>query len=124
MKKIEAYIRPEKLEAVRDALALKGAVGLTVTEVSGRGQQGGVRLPWRAGVFRVELLPKMKLELVVEDVEVDTVIDTICAVAKTGKEGDGKIFVLPVDNAVRVRTGEKGLEVLRASVPSEVLTRS
>lgn len=123
MKKIEACIRPEKMDTVRDALARKGVVGLTITEVSGRGQQGGITLQWRAGVYRVELLPKMKLEVVVDDEEVDTVVDTICNWAKTGKEGDGKIFILPVDNAVRVRTGEKGLPVLQARTP-EVLTQS
>lgn len=109
MKKIEAIVRPEKLDSVREALEEKGILGMTVSEVSGRGQQKGVIL---AGNYRVELLPKVKLELIVDDGECDLVVDTICQAAQTGKIGAGKIFILPVDNAVRVRTGEKGLEVL------------
>lgn len=108
MRKIEAIIRPERLEAVREALDSEGFHGMTVTEVEGRGRQKGVTLQWRAGEYTVELLPKVKLELVVQDEEVDDVIDTVHSEAETGKVGDGKIFVSPVEEAVRVRTGERG----------------
>ena len=108
MKKIEAIIREEKLEPVKTALDDIGYFGLTVSEVSGRGRQKGVYLQWRVGEYRVDLLPKLKLELVVLDEDVGTVIRTITRHARTDEMGDGKIFVLPIDNAVRVRTGEQG----------------
>jgi len=108
MKKIEAIIRGEKLGPVKTALEEKGIVGMTVTEVSGRGRQKGIPLQWRAGEYRVEFLPKVKLELVVPDEQCQAVIEAICRAARTGRVGDGKIFVLPVETAVRVRTGEEG----------------
>lgn len=108
IKKIEAIIRPEKLDAVKDALESAGILGMTVTQVSGRGRQKGIALQWRAGEYRVDLLPKIKLEIVVAEAECKIAIDTICKVAKTGKEGDGMIFVLPVENIVRVRTSDSG----------------
>lgn len=108
MKKIEAIIRQEKLQLVKDVLEEKGIVGMTVSEVSGRGQQKGIVLQWRAGEYRVDFLPKLKLEIVVNDEDCDAVVESICETARTGKEGDGKIFVLPVYSAVRVRTGENG----------------
>ncbi len=108
MKKIEAIIREEKLDAVREALAKSGYVGMTVSEVSGHGRQGGLKLQWRAGEYQVDLLPKVKLELVVLDGDVQNTVNTIMSSARTGDIGDGKIFVLPVDDAVRVRTGEEG----------------
>jgi len=108
MKKIEAIIREEKLDAVREALANGGYVGMTVSEVSGHGRQGGLKLQWRAGEYQVDLLPKLKLELVVLDGDVQSTVNTIMTSARTGDIGDGKIFVLPVDDAVRVRTGEEG----------------
>ena len=108
MKKIEAIIREERLENVKKALEDAGYVSLTVTEVSGRGEQKGLTLPWRVGEYRVDLLPKLKIEIVVQDKEVDTVINTICESARTGEIGDGKIFVIPVERAIRVRTGEQG----------------
>jgi nitrogen regulatory protein P-II 1 len=108
MKKIEAIIRPEKLDAVKDALAERGILGMTVTHVSGRGRQKGIALQWRAGEYRVDFLPKIKLELVLEDQECQSALETICMSAKTGKEGDGMIFVLPVENAFRVRTSDNG----------------
>ena len=107
MKKIEAIIREEKLEAVRIALEDIGYLGITVTEVSGRGRQKGLALQWRAGEYRVELLPKLKIELVVLDEDVARVLHAITANAKTGEMGDGKIFILPVEGAVRVRTGDR-----------------
>lgn len=108
MKKIEATIRPEKLEPVRAALAEIGILGMTVSEVSGRGRQRGITLQWRVGEYRVEFLPKVKIEMVVLDEDVGQVLNVIVRKARTGERGDGKIFVVPVDNAVRVRTGEEG----------------
>jgi nitrogen regulatory protein P-II 1 len=108
MKKIEAIIRPEKLEPVKAALAELGILGMTVTEVSGRGRQGGISLQWRAGEYKVEFLPKVKVELVVLDEDVGKALNAIVRKARTGERGDGKIFVLPIENAVRVRTGDEG----------------
>jgi nitrogen regulatory protein P-II 1 len=107
MKKIEAIIRPEKLEAVRAALAEYGILGMTVTEVSGRGRQQ-ITLQWRAGDYRVELLPKLKIEVVVLDEDVGRALNAIVSNAKTGERGDGKIFILPVEGAMRIRTGDEG----------------
>jgi nitrogen regulatory protein P-II 1 len=104
MKKIEAIIRPEKLEDVKAALEDWGILTMTVTQVSGRGRQKGIALQWRAGEYRVEFLPKIKLEIVLGDDECKTAVDVICKSARTGKVGDGMIFVLPVDSAIRVRT--------------------
>src|SRR5512137_282932 len=108
MKKIEAIIRPEKLEAVKEALEAKGILGMTMTHVSGRGRQKGITLQWRAGEYRVDFLPKIKLELVLSDQDCRMAIDIICQSARTGREGDGMIFVLPVEDAIRVRTGAMG----------------
>jgi nitrogen regulatory protein P-II 1 len=108
MKKIEAIIRPEKLHLLRSKLDSKGFSGMTVSEVKGRGRQKGVTLQWRAGDYRVEFLPKMKLEMVVDDKDAEAVIDLICEYAQTGEAGDGKIFIFPVDDVVRVRTKERG----------------
>jgi nitrogen regulatory protein P-II 1 len=106
MKKIEAIIRPERLEHVKRALEDKGFVAMTVSEVRGRGEQKGITLQFRGGTMEVDLLPKVRIEVVVSDDAVDAVIDTIVKAARTGKYGDGKIFVIPVEKAVRVRTGE------------------
>ena len=108
MKKIEAIIREEKLDAVRDALGKLGYFGMTVTEVSGRGKQGGITLQWRVGDYQVDFLPKFKIELVVVDEDVRGVADAIMQTCRTGERGDGKIFVIPVENALRVRTGDSG----------------
>ena len=108
MKKIEAIIREEKLEPVRKALEDSGYFGLTVSEVSGRGRQKGIPLQWRVGEYRVDLLPKLKLEVVVLDEDVSQIVNAITVNARTGEMGDGKIFIFPVENAVRVRTGESG----------------
>jgi nitrogen regulatory protein P-II 1 len=108
MKKIEAIIREEKLEAVKTGLEGIGYPGMTVSEVSGRGKQGGLTLEWRVGEYRVDLLPKLKIEVVVLDEDVPRVLNVITRGARTGQIGDGKIFVLPVENAVRVRTGDEG----------------
>ena len=107
MKKIEAIIREERLEAVKKALEENSYFGMTVSEVSGRGKQKGIPLQWRVGEYRVDLLPKLKIELVILDEDVPTAIDAIVRNARTGEIGDGKIFVLPVENVVRVRTGDR-----------------
>ena len=104
MKKIEAIIRPEKLEDVKAALEDKGILGMTISQVNGHGRQKGIALQWRAGEYRVEFLPKIKLEVVLEDDECNAAVDVICKSARTGKVGDGMIFVLPVESAIRVRT--------------------
>lgn len=106
MKKVEAVIRQERLGATKAALEAKGIVGMTVTQVSGRGRQKGIALQWRAGEYRVDLLPKVRIDLVLDDDQCQVAIDTICQVARTGKEGDGMIFVVPVMDVVRVRTGD------------------
>jgi len=112
MKKIEAVIRPENLESVRVSLEEKGIVSMTVLEVQGRGRQKGVCLQWRAGEYCVEFLPKLRLDIVVSDDKVETAIEAITAVAKTGRNGDGKIFVYPVEEVIRVSTGERGEEAI------------
>ena len=108
MKKIEAIIREEKLDAVRKAIEDNGYFGMTISEVSGRGRQKGLLLEWRVGEYRVDFLPKLKVEVVVLDEDVPKTLHAITRSARTGEMGDGKIFVLPVDNAVRIRTGEDG----------------
>jgi nitrogen regulatory protein P-II 1 len=108
MKKIEAIIRPEDLEAVRVALEKKGIVSMTVIEARGRGRQKGVCLQWRAGEYCVDFLQKIKLDMVVSNEIVESAIDAITSVAKTGKNGDGKIFIYPVEEVIRVSTGEHG----------------
>ena len=108
MKKIEAIVRPERLEDVKRALEDAGAMGLSVTEIKGRGRQGGVTRLWRGHEYMVDLLPKVKVELVVPDDMRDPVVEAIMSAARTGSVGDGKIFVLPVDEVIRVRTGERG----------------
>jgi len=108
MKKIEAIVREEKLESVRRVLEENGYFGMTVTEVSGRGRQKGLSLQWRVGEYRVNFLPKLKIEVVVLDEDVPKISHAIANSARTGEMGDGKIFVFPLDNAVRIRTGEDG----------------
>src|SRR5512139_1007142 len=108
MKKIEAIIREEKFDAVKTALEENGFIGLTSTEVRGRGQQKGLCLQWRVGEYRVDLLPKVKVEVVVNDEDSSKVMETICSTARTGDIGDGMIFVIPVEDICRVRTGERG----------------
>jgi nitrogen regulatory protein P-II 1 len=108
MKKIEAIIKPFKLDEVKEALQEIGVEGMTVTEVKGFGRQKGHTEVYRGSEYTVDFLPKIKLELVVADAKLEDVIKTIVAVAKTGKIGDGKIFILPVEKAVRIRTGEEG----------------
>ncbi|MFG6458418.1 P-II family nitrogen regulator [Roseateles sp. BYS96W] len=106
MKQIIAVIKPFKLDEVREALAEVGASGLTVTEVKGFGRQKGHTELYRGAEYVVDFLPKVKVEVVVKDDEVDRCIDAILKAAKTGKIGDGKIFVVPVEQVIRIRTGE------------------
>ena len=112
MKKIEAIIRPFKLEDVKIALVNSGIVGMTVSEVRGFGRQKGQVERYRGSEFTVEFLQKLKVEVVVEDKKVDSVIDAIAEAAKTGEIGDGKIFISSIDSVVRIRTGDKDAEAL------------
>ena len=108
MKKIEAIIKPFKLDEVKDALNSIGVQGITVTEVKGFGRQKGHTELYRGAEYVVDFLPKVKLEIIVADGLVGKVIETIETTAKTGRIGDGKIFVIPVEEVVRIRTGERG----------------
>ena len=114
MEKIEAIIRPERVNIVKEALAEAGLVGLNVTQVTGRGAQVGIQVggPRGVGSYTVDMLPKAKLELVVRDDQPQQAIDIITANSRTGNVGDGKIFVSPVSNAIRIRTGEQGEQTL------------
>jgi len=112
MKKIEAIIRPFKLEDVKIALVNSGIVGMTVSEVRGFGRQKGLVERYRGSEFTVEFLQKLKVEVVVENERVNSVIDAIAEAAKTGEIGDGKIFITSIDSVVRIRTGDKDEEAL------------
>ncbi len=106
MKLVKTIIKPERFEFVKKALEDKGFISMTVSEVKGRGEQKGITLQYRGGQMTVDMLPKIQIEIVVKEKDVETLIATITESARTGKIGDGKIFVIPVDKAVRVRTGE------------------
>ena len=108
MKKIEAIIRPFRIDDVREALAEIGVKGMTLTEVKGYGRQKGHTELYRGSEYQIDFLPKIKLEVVVADANAERVVETIIKAAKTGQVGDGKIFISNVDDAVRVRTGESG----------------
>lgn len=108
MKKIEAIIRPERLDVVRKALEGLGYPGMTLTDVRGHGRQKGLTQRWRGQEYRVEFLPKLKLEIVVLDSDVEKILGAVVREARTGETGDGKIFVIPVADAVRIRTGDEG----------------
>ncbi|QFR48781.1 P-II family nitrogen regulator [Sulfurimonas lithotrophica] len=112
MKKIEAVVKPFKLEDVKDALAEIGITGITVTDVKGYGRQKGHSELYRGAEYVVDFLPKIKMEMIVEDKDVDQVTSTIVEAARTGKIGDGKIFVSDVDKIIRIRTGETGSEAI------------
>ncbi|MFK8183313.1 MAG: P-II family nitrogen regulator [Phormidesmis sp.] len=112
MKRVEAIIRPFKLDEVKIALVNAGIVGMTVSEVRGFGRQKGQTERYRGSEYTVEFLQKLKLEIVVEDTQVDMVVSKIVEAARTGEIGDGKIFISPVDEIVRIRTGEKNLEAV------------
>jgi nitrogen regulatory protein P-II 1 len=112
MKKIEAIIKPFKLEEVKDALSEVGIEGMTVSEVKGFGRQKGHTEIYRGSEYTVDFLPKIKLEVVVPDGSAETAVGAIVKAAKTGKIGDGKVFISPVEEAVRIRTEEKGEEAV------------
>jgi nitrogen regulatory protein P-II 1 len=106
MKKIEAIIRPEKLGAVKRALEEIGLHAMTTYDVQGRGEQKGLEFTHRVGKFRVDMLPKIKVEIVLDDAKLEDAVNVICSMARTGEVGDGKIFIIPVERVVKVRTGE------------------
>lgn len=108
MKKIDAIIRPEKIDEVKKALDEAGYPGITITEVEGHGVQKGVTQEWRGLVYKVDLLPKIKIEIVVKDKDLDKILDVIIKTAKTGAVGDGKIFIWDIKDVIRIRTGERG----------------
>ena len=108
MKKIEAIIRPESLVMIRNALEELGYPGMTITEVKGHGKQKGKEQVWRGREYKVEFLPKLKIEMVVVDSDVNKIVRAIISEARTGNIGDGKIFIYPVEDAIRIRTGDYG----------------
>jgi nitrogen regulatory protein P-II 1 len=112
MKKIEAVIKPFKLEQVKDALAQVGVQGMTVTEVKGFGRQRGHKEIYRGAEYEVDFVPKVKVEVIVEEEMSRRVVEAIITTARTGKIGDGKIFVYPIDEVIRIRTGERGPDAL------------
>jgi len=112
MKKIEAIIKPFKIDEVKEVLSRVGVTGLTVLEVKGFGRQKGHSELYRGAEYVVEFLPKVKIEVLVDDDRVDEVVEAIAGAARTGRIGDGKLFVTPVDDVVRIRTGERGIEAI------------
>jgi nitrogen regulatory protein P-II 1 len=112
MKKIEAIVRPEKVDDIRKALEKAGYPGMTMTEVEGHGKQKGVTRQWRGESYKVDLLPKVKIEVVVSDKEVERTLGAVIAAAKTGSVGDGKVFISDVAQVVRIRTGDRGDDAL------------
>jgi len=112
IKKIEAIIREEALDTVKDALRAIGIVGMNVVEVRGHGRQGGINLAWRGTAYQMDMIPKIMISIILSDRNVEKTVETIIAAARTGKEGDGIIFIYPVDDVVRIRTGERGGEAL------------
>jgi nitrogen regulatory protein P-II 1 len=111
-KKIEAIIREEALDPVKDALHAIGIVGMNVVEVRGHGRQGGIDLSWRGTAYRMDLIPKIQINIVLSDHNVEKTIEAIIGAARTGQPGDGLIFIYPVDDVVRIRTGERGHDAL------------
>lgn len=112
MKKIEAIIRPESIDAVRNALGAAGVTGLMISEIEGHGKQKGVVQQWRGEKYKVELLPKSRIEIIIKDQDVERICKAIIDSARTGEIGDGKIFIYPVENCIRIRTGEGGEKAL------------
>jgi nitrogen regulatory protein P-II 1 len=112
MKRVEAIVRPEMLEPVKDAILALGHAGLTVTEAKGHGIQRGVTQQWRGQEYTIDLLPKVSIAAVVNDHEVADVVDAIVGAARTDRIGDGKIFVSPIEQIVRIRTGENGTDAV------------
>jgi nitrogen regulatory protein PII len=120
MKMVVAYIRHEAFEPIREDLLEKGFPSLTITEVKGSGRQKGVTEHYRGSSIAIHLRPKLRVECVVDDADAPLIVDTILRHARTGSVGDGKIFLLPVEEAIRIRTGESGEEVLQAHPGVEV----
>jgi nitrogen regulatory protein P-II 1 len=120
MKKIEAYIRHEAFEPIRTELMERGFPSLSILEAKGSGRQKGIVEQYRGSTLTVNVRPKLKVEVVVEDKDKGLVVETILKHARTGEVGDGKIFVLPVEEAIRIRTGEEGEEVLDPHLESEI----
>ncbi|ACD65696.1 MAG TPA: P-II family nitrogen regulator [Sulfurihydrogenibium sp.] len=112
MKKVEAIIKPFKLDEVKDALSTLGNFGITITEVKGFGRQKGHTEVYRGAEYVIDFVPKIKIEVVVDDAIVEKVIEAIITAARTGRVGDGKIFISTIEDAVRIRTGERGTEAL------------
>jgi nitrogen regulatory protein P-II 1 len=112
MKKIEAIVREDKVGDVKDALRELGIVGMNVIEVRGHGRQGGISLAGRTGSYQIDMLTKMQINIVLSDHNVEKTIETICRAARTGEAGDGMIFVYPVEQVIRIRTGERNHEAL------------
>jgi nitrogen regulatory protein P-II 1 len=121
-KKIEAIIREDKLNDVMKALRDIGIMGLNVIEVRGHGRQGGIELAGRTGTYQVDLLTKLQINIILSDHNVDKTVDTIMKAARTGQTGDGLIFIYPVDEVVRIRTGERGKDAL--SYPDDIDART
>jgi nitrogen regulatory protein P-II 1 len=111
-RKIEAIIREDALEAVKEALREIGIVGMNIFEIRGHGRQGGVDQSWRGATYRMDLLPKIQLNIVLSDQNVEKTVEAITKAARTGREGDGIIFIYPVEDVVRIRTGERGHDAL------------
>jgi nitrogen regulatory protein P-II 1 len=120
-KKIEAIIREDALQAVKDGLRDIGIVGMNIFDIRGHGRQGGVDQSWRVSISRMDLLPRIQVNIVLSDHNVEKTIEAITKAARTGKEGDGIIFVYPVEDVVRIRTGERGHEALM--YPDDIDTR-
>ena len=112
MKKVEAIIKPFKLEEVKEALNEIGIQGMTISDVKGYGRQKGHKEIYRGAEYVIDFNPKLKIEIVAEAAKIDQIVETICKAAQTGNIGDGKIFVLPVEQLIRVRTGERGNEAI------------
>ena len=108
LKKIEAIIREDALDTVKDALRAVGIVGMNVVEVKGHGRQGGINLSWRGTAYQMDMIAKIQINIILSERNVERTVDTIIKAARTGKEGDGIIFIYPVEDIVRIRTGERG----------------
>ena len=112
LKKIEAIIREDKFNDVKEALRDIGIVGMNITEIRGHGRQGGIELSGRSGTFQVDMLPKIQINIILSEDNLDTAVNTILSAGRTGEAGDGLIFIYPVDEVVRIRTGERGREAV------------
>ncbi|MGH3739239.1 MAG: P-II family nitrogen regulator [Micromonosporaceae bacterium] len=112
MKLVTAVVKPFQLDAVKEALAALGVAGLTISEVQGYGRQKGHTEVYRGAEYTVEFVPKIKIDVLVDGIDVEKVVDAIVGAARTGRIGDGKVWVTPVDDAIRVRTGERGIDAL------------